>query len=648
MTTTLTHKKSQLLDTIALRASFPLERLQPEMMDSLQNDEQRRQESLQHLYSVVQAIDEEQQARFLAHLNLDELQLIRALSLPASADQVTNSSWITLLVRILTEYAYDPMMSDQTFYSNNPLPFEELFLPFIRYARQEIQSLVPDYASLLSLGAQIQLEHWLLTQLSTLAGEPLVLEFMQFLALHDEVSTLDEQQRVLYDQFLSQYGGEGFLDFFAEYSLLARLLVHCVEQWIEVCGEFLERVKADSDLISHIFFADQPSGPITGIRAGCSDAHHHGRTVFLLLFANEHKLVYKPRCMEIDEAFFRCIEWLNTKGLSLDLKCARILNRGAYGWMEYIEHVPCTTSTEVHAYYRRCGLLLCLFYVLGSTDIHYENLIAHGAYPIPIDLETILCPLFRDFFSTALAEEQKKGYCVQRSLMLPTKMKVHNQEVDLSVLGDGNVSTHHSPSLTWQYINTDAMTLSYKQLSANARNSHKASIDGTTAKSSDYVEELVTGFRDMYHFLTEHRAEILEDGAMLNIFADCPIRIVYRPTFVYVKHLQRLSSFDLLQDGTRCWLDSQIFKRRLLKEQTDDRLWSLVSGEMAAIERRDVPYFGGNTNGTYMYDDEGIITEDIFENTPLEQIRSCIAGLCDEDQEQQIQIIYEAYAATEE
>ena len=646
--------KSQLLDTIAVRASFPLERLHHQAKGYARTDEPGWRESLQHLYDVVQATDEEKQARFLAHLTIDEQQMIQALSLPASTEQVTGSSWITLLDHIVSTdreklLQEEATVQDRTFFPKAPRPFEELFLPFIQYARQQIQNLVPDYASLLSDRAQIQLEYWLLCQLTVLAGEPLVLEFMDFCSSEDEASILDEQKpRVLYDRFLSQYIGEGLLAFFAEYSVLARLLILFVEQWIEVCAELLERFRDDSDLIAHTFFENHSPGQVVNIQTGRSDRHNGGRTVLLLTFANNRKLAYKPRCMDIDAAFFQCIEWLNEKGISPDLKCGRVLNRKTYGWMEYIEHAACTTFTEVHSYYQRCGLLICLFYVLGSTDMHYENLIAQGAYPVPIDLETILSPSLTNLLSSSSTEESPLTCSVRRAGMLMSRMKVQDQAIDISVLGDVQVFPSAFPSLVWKNINTDAMTCSYEYENVTVPNDNKVIIAGGIEKSSGYIEDLVIGFRHMYHFLMEHSEEILGDGALLDFFTNCPIRYVFRGTTLYVKHLLRLAGNEFLQDGTSSWIVSQIFKRLLLKEQADHRLWSIVSAELVALERRDVPCFVTWTDSTDMYADEGIIVEKVFVRSALEQARSCIAELCDEDLERQIQLIYESYIIPEE
>ena len=135
--------KSQLLETIAIRASFPMERLQDETKGNYRTDEQGDKEPLQHLYNIVQATDEGKQARFLAQLQVDELQLLQALSLPDLAEQVDGSAWVTLLSQILSQDVSNPLQDpesrDRCFYPGYPRPFEDLFLPFINYGRHEFQ-----------------------------------------------------------------------------------------------------------------------------------------------------------------------------------------------------------------------------------------------------------------------------------------------------------------------------------------------------------------------------------------------------------------------------------------------------------------------------------------------------------------------------
>ena len=59
-------------------------------------------------------------------------------------------------------------------------------------------------------------------------------------------------------------------------------------------------------------------------------------------------------------------------------------------------------------------------YSVNAVDIHYENIIAYGEYPIPIDLETIMHPLDRSYDS-----------------IYDNEITIPNCEIDQSVLGVG-------------------------------------------------------------------------------------------------------------------------------------------------------------------------------------------------------------------
>jgi len=72
------------------------------------------------------------------------------------------------------------------------------------------------------------------------------------------------------------------------------------------------------------------------------------------------------------------------------VKVLRVLNRGSYGWSEYICSQPCATITELERFYEHAGILLCLLRLLGAKDCHCENLVAAGQFPVLIDTEALL------------------------------------------------------------------------------------------------------------------------------------------------------------------------------------------------------------------------------------------------------------------
>lgn len=66
----------------------------------------------------------------------------------------------------------------------------------------------------------------------------------------------------------------------------------------------------------------------------------------------------------------------------------KYLSRPTYGWEENIENKSCNTKEEIERYYFRLGIHLFLGYALGATDLHGENIVAHGEHPVIIDMET--------------------------------------------------------------------------------------------------------------------------------------------------------------------------------------------------------------------------------------------------------------------
>jgi type 2 lantibiotic biosynthesis protein LanM len=317
--------------------------------------------------------------------------------------------------------------------------------------------------------------------------------------------------------------------------------------------------------------------------------------------------------------------------------------------MEYTEHKPCKTHDEVRRYYQRAGQLVGLLYVLQASDMHYENIIANGEYPIPIDLETIVTPLYlamsEDTPVPGLGIRNTIDYAVSQSTLLPMKLPVAGRSLDLSFLGC--VSAFDAPSevLHWEDINTDTMIQTY---GPNRLNTQKNSVvfNGSIVKASDYLEDIVTGFRAMYSLLMIYRDDLLAPWGPLASFIGCPIRYLFRSTFVYEKLLRRLNHPLFLRDGVDRWIEMQIFKRPLLKKNADPRLWAIVDAEMSALEQLDVPRFVALPQGNDLFTESGTTIENALCRSALEQIRACLVRLSAEDLERQTALIYDAFANT--
>jgi type 2 lantibiotic biosynthesis protein LanM len=650
------------LDAIGVRASTPFERQQLEYESDQHTSEQELQSRLQQLSQVLGASDSQHIERFLAQHHFDQQRIRHLLSPSHFTPSSIRPDWIKKLEQILTDCdsnTANALSLDRSQLSQDPIPFEELLFPFIYFARTQLSLRCLSQVSLLSDLAHISLERWLLQSLSRLAAPALQLEFSLFRSQYSLLRTSpgNGQQRLLYTAFVARYHGLGLIPFLLEYSLLARLLMLRIEQWIEACVEFLSRLVADLDEIIGLFFQCQSPGTVVAVQPNCSDPHHNGRTVFLVTFASGLKVVYKPRCMDIDQAFFDLLSWCNMHGLSPALKILRVLSRSIYGWMEYVEHLPCMTLQQVQNYYQRAGMLACLLYVLGGTDMHDENLVACGEHPVLIDLETVVDTglAFFALGQQASSNSPRPGDFFDRSVcrsgLLPewTSLGGGSPEVaDISALGSIESYQPHLQPI-WKNINTDTMCLQQeKGTGVDGEKHNVVMLNETVVKPWDSTRDVIAGFVQLYRLFLDHRHELLALNGPLASFEHCPLRFIQRDTDDYMMILKHLSRSKFLRDATDRWIELQRLKQPLLtEEQTDPRLWEIVDAEIAALERLDVPTFMTTSDSLHLQTDQGQLIKNVFSASPLEQVRLCLARLSEADLQQQSSLIVFAILALE-
>ena len=105
---------------------------------------------------------------------------------------------------------------------------------------------------------------------------------------------------------------------------------------------------------------------------------------------NADGTVYKPRSARTERAWKAFLHGLESEGLRHLPGTVRVVRESDNGHTE--EFVPNLETSEerLPEYYRCCGCLLCLTWLLRSCDLHEENLIASPDRPVLVDLETLL------------------------------------------------------------------------------------------------------------------------------------------------------------------------------------------------------------------------------------------------------------------
>jgi type 2 lantibiotic biosynthesis protein LanM len=435
-------------------------------------------------------------------------------------------------------------------------------------------------------------------------------------------------------------GAERFDDFtrtldlsaiFGRYPVLARLLAQACEQAVSVHHELSSRFTRDRvEIVRHVFGGVDP-GALVSIETGQGDPHQQGRTVAILTFENDARLIYRPRQVDLHVRFAAQLEWLSTR-TGISFRSPRLLTRDGYGWLEHIDHEPCADVAGVAEFYRRLGALLALLYAVDGTDMHFENLIACGDQPVLVDVETLFHPTpgaSDDPAVLALARS------VFRTALLPHVLLGDNGVVDVGgVGGDPGVLTPLDV-VDWADAGTDRMRLVRRPRESQGA-FNRPLLGGVPAEPADYQDSLLAGFRAAYDAIMAHRDELLQ---LVRACADDEVRYVARATRQYARLLDESTHPSVLADA----LDRDLAFGVLVVD--DPLLDRLVPFEVADLWRGDVPLFTCRPGSRDLWTGSGLRLPGMLPEPGLLAVERKIAAMSEVDRHDQQWVITAALAS---
>jgi type 2 lantibiotic biosynthesis protein LanM len=425
-----------------------------------------------------------------------------------------------------------------------------------------------------------------------------------------------------------------------EYPTLARQVIGCLDHWVTFVVEFLGRLGADwRDLCSY-FCAGQDPGTLVSLDDTKGDQHQAGRSVLILTFSSGFRLVYKPRPLAVAKHFQEFLGWLNARGAEPRLQTIKILDCGAYGWVEFVAQQGCTTSAEVSRFYARQGAYLAILYALEGTDFHYENLIAVGEHPILVDLETLFQPRITDIHRVGEAYKDS----VLRLGLLPQRMfgGTLGEGIDLSGLGAaaGQALPYTVPYL--EAPGTDRMRLVHNSGKSSGAD-NQPSLAGRNIDILDYADEITQGFSTLYRLMQTHREELLSRDGPLARFVGDTVRVVLRPTLTYGMLLRSSFHPNVLRDA----LDRDMLLGSLWG-QTQGRihLERIFPFEISDLHNRDIPLFTTCTCSRDLSSSSGHTFSDFFTETGMSNVHRRLCQFGESDYQRQAWFIRASLATT--
>ncbi|WP_093601478.1 type 2 lanthipeptide synthetase LanM family protein [Streptomyces sp. MnatMP-M17] len=438
--------------------------------------------------------------------------------------------------------------------------------------------------------------------------------------------------------FLRQTGGaRGLARLFAGYPVLARLLAQTCRFTADAVAELLTRFTADRTTIVAELLDGTDPGPLVTLDLGLGDTHERGRSVALLGFANGSTVVYKPRPLGQYGFLDRMVEWLGGKVPDLGLRTAATVARDGYGWLQYIDHLSCESVADIHRFYRRQGALLALVYAVEGSDLHYDNLVAHGDQPVLVDVETLLHATLAepmtagpDPASAALAAS------VHRTCLLPQLMVGELGAIDISAVGGAPDDSGPHAEIAWEGAGTDTMRLVRRPVPfTGGRN--RPLLAGKDVAAGEYGAALLSGFRAGYDAIVAHRDELRgPDGLLTREGAAGPGRLIVRPTQLYATLLAESLHPDVLRDA----LDRDALLSLLWAESSDDPARQrVIEDEIADLWCGDIPVFFHRPTDAEVWTSRGTRISGVLDTSGLAAALAKIEAMGEVDRHDQEWII---------
>ena len=424
-----------------------------------------------------------------------------------------------------------------------------------------------------------------------------------------------------------------------EYPVLARQLTICLNQWVGFSLEFLKHLCADYEKLQTTFSQGKNFGTLVDLQSEVGDSHRNGRSVLILSFSNECRIVYKPRSMGLDIHFQDFLHWINDRFGQPFFYIMKIIDCGTYGWEEYYRHEDCTQEAQVERFYERMGGYLCILYLLRANDFHSENVIACGEHPILVDLETLFQPQTN-------RSDSKLAYNIAREILnfsvlhvglLPQWQSTNDESnrIDLSGIGASKEQNVQFEVPGFEGTNTDEMRIIPKKVQIKEL-SNRPMLNHVDVDEIQYIDAITAGFTRIYQLIKRYKFDILEENGFLAKFSRDEIRVVLRPTLAYARILNDCYHPDVLRDS---------FDRDLLLNQLwtqiryFPRLAKVISMELEDLQKGDIPIFSTYPASCDIWSSSHIHTKDFFDESGMILVKKSMRDMSENDLQKQLWII---------
>lgn len=387
-------------------------------------------------------------------------------------------------------------------------------------------------------------------------------------------------------------------------------LAGTVQRMTDLRAGFLKQMLADLSSfripISDAVLDGRPYSVITSIRTA-GDSHNHGSCASVIT-TDSGRLVYKPRSCRVDVQAYEFMD----KYFGDIIRMPRVFAyEDSFGAAEYLEKKRAEGAKQAASYYYALGGTAAVIGMLGSMDMHVENLFACEDRLALIDVETLLFPVMngepdRKYDLYTKEDMMAVGDTVLFSGLLDRRMPFKGRALDFSIL-------------------------------TNVRDDGSAPLVGGEMKDvSEYWDEFSAGYSDIYDRCLKRRDELREE--ICERFSGEKFRCIIWASYEYSGIIKRLSSRYAYSSEE--YYQAQLGKLpRVLVRGKPVLSQPVLEAETEAIMEGDIPYFYTRGGSRDLCSDGRIIERDYFFLSATERADRIITRMSAEDKETELKIL---------
>ncbi len=428
-------------------------------------------------------------------------------------------------------------------------------------------------------------------------------------------------------------------DLYERYPALAFIIGHGIGQWFEAVKEMTSRLAEDLPRLQEFLFNSHRIHRLEDVSMDTGDIHDDGRSVALLTFNNEQKVAYKPKDLRIAKEVQDLFDIINNKIGKKILHVRTIIVGQGYAWEEFIPHSECNSSLDISLYYQRYGAMVRIYELLQARDLWLDNVIAHGAWPVVIDLEMVMQPWMAPSEAKNACEFHAQELIEQTALPIGLISMMFPIDADEPLEDMGGLTPHRpfrTPFRMPSIIEVEGKSNSRVYLNNDI---YTPRLGTSIVNSQAWLDDVQKGYNEMDQLIEDTvQPDIRQWLDQLN--PSFPVRAIYRDTWTYQQILNSSCAGKYLRS---------VFHREAYLAKLPTSLQFLypshsaqsriVFSEIEQLRQLDIPYFISELNDGELRESTGKSLGTIFHGSPLASMkqrcyfpaekdfrRDCLAG----------------------